>query len=91
MENTYLYINNSTSVYYNSSKQKYYVANTLQKHEESVTIAEKAAEAAYKIFSEEISKYISHFKEYCYLDSCRDIYGQWYSLRKNARWSMDRM
>lgn len=62
MENTYLYINNSTSVYYNSSKQKYYVANTLQKHEESVNIAEKAAEAAYKIFSEEISKYISHFK-----------------------------
>lgn len=62
MENTYLYINNSTSVYYNSSKQEYYVANTLQKHEESVNIAEKAAEAAYKIFSEEISKYISHFK-----------------------------
>lgn len=62
MENTYLYINNSTSVYYNSSKQEYYVANTLQKHEESVNIAEKTAEAAYKIFSEEISKYISHFK-----------------------------
>lgn len=62
MENTYLYINNSTSVYYNSRKQEYYVANTLQKHEESVNIAEKAAEAAYKIFSEEISKYISHFK-----------------------------
>lgn len=62
MGNTYLYINDSTSVYYNNSKQEYYVANTLQKNEDSVNIENKAAEAAYKIFSDEISKYISHFK-----------------------------
>lgn len=62
MENTYLYINNTTSVYYNNSQQKYYVANTLQKNEDSVDVASKAAETAYKIFSDEISKYISHFK-----------------------------
>lgn len=62
MENTYLYINNTTSVYYNNSQQKYYVANTLQKNEDSVDVASKAAETAYKFFSDEISKYISHFK-----------------------------
>ena len=62
MENTYLYINNTTSVYYNNSQQKYYVANTLQKNEDSVDVVSKAAETAYKIFSDEISKYISHFK-----------------------------
>ena len=62
MDNTYLFLNTSTSVYYSTKNKQYYIADELQETQDGIDLISQASKAAYKLFSTEISKYISHFK-----------------------------
>lgn len=47
MDNTYLFLNTSTSVYYSTKNKQYYIADELQETQDGIDLISQASKAAF--------------------------------------------